>query len=97
MLHRVVKKKHRSFADLAAIYGSDLVSIERNDYERFVGLWLNRYRELFRSGRSAQIGVLAALQQTPLGTRPPLTYYSAITDHEQEAEYLADVESSKGF
>ena len=61
------KKKHRTFADLASLYGADVGSLERQDYEKFVGLWLNRKREATRKSEIHRIGFLASQSQLGLG------------------------------
>jgi hypothetical protein len=56
---RRAKKKHRAFADTAGLYGVDIARIERTDYERFAGIWLNRHRQQVRQAAIVRSGVAA--------------------------------------
>lgn len=56
----VAKKKYRTFSDQAGLYGIDVATIERTDYERYVGLWANREREIIRLANIARTGVATA-------------------------------------
>lgn len=85
------KKKYRTFADLASIYGVDLDRIEKRNPEKYLGLWLNRGRELCRQSISVRYGVRHALNSL-LGPMPP-KFYSEVAENEQQAIFLRECDS----
>ena len=83
-----VKKKHQPFADLACAYGVNLTEIERCDYERFVGLYLNLVRAEFRMANRVRLGTDAALAVWAGDARLSTDWFDAVADTPNEAAHL---------
>ena len=82
---RTAKKKYRTYAEIAGLYGGiDLDDIYRNDYERYVGLFLNRNRITIQSAERVRLGV--AMGVTPLvGGTVPREWWLEVRDNEDLA------------
>ena len=81
------KKKYRTYAELAGLYGGiDLDDIYRNDYERYVGLFLNRNRITIQAAERVRLGVAMGITPVVGGTVPKEWWYEV-----RDSAELADV------
>lgn len=89
----VLRQQYESLADTTALYGGDVPSLWRRDYEAYAGLWLNRHREHVRIADAPRLGIEGAFGQRHLG------WFAAIAESQDEAalmyeQHRAEVASS---
>ncbi|QDU97532.1 hypothetical protein [Lignipirellula cremea] len=84
---RRLKAQHQPAADMATAYGADVLALERTDYERFVGLWLNLSRAQLRQANCTRAGVEASLGVMLTGEPLPRRWFDAGSDTPAEAEH----------
>ena len=93
---RSAKKKYSVRADLCGIYGTDIEQLRREDYELYVGLWLNRHRGLAKQSLAVRQGAFASIGLI-LGITPPKEWYVNVTESEDQAEFLHSMEQSQAM
>lgn len=79
-----IRQRYESLADSVSLFGGDVISLRRSNYEEYVGLWLNRHRAQVRVAEFARLGISGAFGQRHIG------WFRATSESEDEATMAYD-------